>query len=136
MRFMVLILKLILIFLFTSASFAQDNVVFRASIDANGIQRVEIIGGSYYFKPNYIIVKVNVPVELIVKKEPGITPHDIVINAPDAGIDFKEDLSNEPKVIRFTPTKTGKYAIYCSKRFLFFKSHRERGMEGILEVVE
>jgi hypothetical protein len=75
-------------------------------------------------------------VELIVKKEPGITPHDIVINAPEAGINFKEDLTTEPKIIRFTPLKTGKYPMYCSKRFLFFKSHRERGMEGVLEVVE
>lgn len=127
---------LIIISMFISASFAQEKVVYKAGIDADGIQRVEVIGGSYYFKPDYIIVKANLPVEFTVKKESGITPHDIVINAPEAGIDFKEDLSAEPKVIRFTPTKTGKYPIYCSKRFLFFKSHRERGMEGILEVTE
>ncbi|MCX7794288.1 MAG: hypothetical protein N2257_07810 [Thermodesulfovibrionales bacterium] len=132
MRFM----ALIILFLSINISYAQERVIYRADIDADGIQRVEIIGGSYYFKPDYIIVKVNVPVELKVKKEPGITPHDIVINAPEAGIDFKVDLDTEPKVVRFTPTKAGKYSIYCSKRFLFFKSHRERGMEGILEVVE
>jgi plastocyanin len=89
-----------------------------------------------FFNPDYIIVKVNVPVELIVKKELGIAPHDIVINAPEAGIDFKEEMGSEPKVVRFTPAKAGKYPIYCSKKFLFFKSHRERGMEGILEVTE
>jgi hypothetical protein len=125
--------------MFISVSFAQDATekkVFKAVIDKDNVQRVEIIGGSYFLNPDYIIVKVNIPVELIVKKEPGITPHDIVINAPEAGINFKEDLTTEPKIIRFTPLKTGKYPMYCSKRFLFFKSHRERGMEGVLEVVE
>jgi plastocyanin len=109
---------------------------YRASIDSDGVQRVEIVGGEYYFDPDHIIVKVNVPVELIMRKIPGITPHNIIIEAPDAGIDFKEDMSKDPKTVAFKPTKTGKYAIFCDKRFLFFKSHRERGMEGILEVVD
>ena len=32
-------------------------------------------------------------------------------------------------------TAVGKYPIYCSNQLLFFASHRERGMEGVLEVV-
>jgi hypothetical protein len=47
----------------------------------------------------------------------------------------KEDLSTEPRKIAFTPRKPGKYAIYCSKKPPLLASHRERGMEGILEVV-
>jgi plastocyanin domain-containing protein len=58
-----------------------------------------------------------------------------VIHEPDAGIDINESMGKEPKVT-FTPKKVGKYPFYCDKRFLFFKSHRERGMEGVLEVVE
>jgi hypothetical protein len=30
----------------------------------------------------------------------------------------------------------GEYPFYCSKKLLFFKSHREKGMEGMLEVVQ
>jgi len=30
----------------------------------------------------------------------------------------------------------GKYAFYCKNKLLFFKSHRENGQEGILEVVQ
>ncbi len=74
--------------------------------------------------------------ELKIRKEPGITPHNIVIKEPDAGIDIRESLDSEPKIIRFTPKKIGKYPFYCDKRLLFFKSHRERGMEGTLEVVK
>ena len=124
------------ILIFFICNLSAQKKAFIASIDQDGVQKVEIIAGSYYFDPDYIIVKVNVPVEIKIKKETGITPHNIVITAPDAGIDFAEDLSKEPKIIRFTPLKTGKYPFYCDKRFLFFKSHRERGMEGILEVRE
>lgn len=113
---------------------AEENV-YKAAIDADGIQRVEILAGKYFFKPNHIIVKVNVPVEIKVKKEAGIVPHSFVIK-PDAGIDIDESLSTEPKVIKFTPKKVGKYQFYCDQKLLFFKSHREEGMEGIIEVTE
>jgi plastocyanin domain-containing protein len=109
---------------------------FRAALDKDGVQRVEIVGGGYFFAPNRIIVKVNVPVELKVRKEPGIVPHNIVMKAPEAGIDFEVPMKEEPQVIRFTPGKTGVYPFYCSKKLLFFESHREKGMEGLIEVVE
>jgi len=110
--------------------------VVRATVGNDGVQRVELVGGGYFFDPDHIIVKVNVPVELTVRKESGFVPHNIVIKAPEAGIEFDESLSSDPKTIRFTPTKAGSYPMYCSKKLLFFASHREKGMEGLLEVVE
>ena len=107
-----------------------------AAMDADGVQRVDVIGGGYFFDPNYIVVKVNKPVELKVKKEGGYTPHDIVVKAPEAGINFSESLGKELKVIKFTPTAIGKYPMYCSKKLPFMKSHRDRGMDGMIEVVE
>lgn len=107
-----------------------------AAVDPDGIQRVDVLGGEYYFDPSVIVVKVNVPVELKIKKAGGITPHDIMLKAPEAGINFSESLSSEPKIIKFTPTKTGKYPFECSKRFMFFKSHKDQGMHGTLEVVD
>jgi plastocyanin domain-containing protein len=98
------------------------------------VQRVEVRGGSYFFSPRHIIVKVNTPVELKVRKEPGIVPHNMVLKAPEAGIDFNVSLDDTPKVIRFTPTKPGSYPFYCDKKLLFFESHREKGMKGVLEV--
>ncbi len=104
-------------------------------VGKDGVQRVEIVGGSYFFKPNHIVVKVNVPVELKVSKESGLVPHDIVAKSPEAGIEFKESMSSTPKIIKFTPTKVGKYPIYCTKKAPFSKTHREKGMEGVIEVV-
>ncbi len=108
---------------------------FTASVGPDGIQHVEITGGEYYFDPNYIVVKVNVPVELKVKKAGGYIPHDIIVNAPDAGINFKVDLKKSEQAVVFTPTKVGKYEMYCDKKLIFAKSHKEKGMDGWIEVV-
>ncbi|HEY6011925.1 MAG TPA: cupredoxin domain-containing protein, partial [Nitrospirota bacterium] len=109
---------------------------FVATIGADGVQRVEITGGDYYFDPNYIIVKVNKPVEFVVKKAPGYVPHDMVVKAPEAGINFVLNLEKEAQTVKFTPTKVGKYEMSCDKKLLFFKSHKDRGMHGMIEVVE
>jgi plastocyanin domain-containing protein len=106
-----------------------------ATIDADGVQRVRIVGGSYFFKPGHIVVKVNVPVELLASRESGITPHNLLIKAPEAGLDVEADLGTEAKTIAFKPTAVGKYPIYCSKKLPFMAGHREKGMEGVLEVV-
>jgi plastocyanin len=116
------------------AAAAQETVTV-VPVGKDGVQRVAIVGGSYFFKPNHIVVKVNIPVELTVSKESGLVPHDIVAKSPEAGIVFQETLSSTPKIIKFTPTKVGKYPLYCSKKAPFSKSHREKGMEGVIEVV-
>ena len=122
-------------FLMSASWGAETKDVYKASIDSSGIQKIEVLGGSYYFKPADIVVKVNVPVEITIKKEPGAAPHNIVLHAPEAGIDFKVELSTDPKIVKFTPTRVGKYPFYCDHRFLFW-SHRAKGMEGVLEVTE
>lgn len=129
------IMALSLLAAVVSASGAEKKT-FKAVVDPDGIQRVSVTGGEYYFDPEHIIVRVNVPVEMTVKKEGGFTPHNIVMEEPEAGMNFEEGMGTDGRIIRFTPLKTGKFPFYCTKRFLFFKSHRDRGMEGTLEVVE
>ena len=119
---------------FGSAMSAEKTKI-SAAIDKDGVQKVDIIGGSYFFKPNHIVVKINIPVELTVSEEGGFIPHDIVAESSEAGMEFQEKLSSTPKTITFTPTKVGTYPFYCSKKVPFFKSHREKGMEGVIEVV-
>ena len=109
---------------------------FVATIDKDGYQRMEMTAGEYYFDPAVVVVKVNVPVELSIKKVGGITPHNFVVKAPEADLDFSLDLSSEAKRVSFMATKVGSYPFECSNQFLFFKSHKERGMHGVLEVVE
>lgn len=132
LKFFIASLFLLIIFIADSAAGQEES--FIASADDDGIQRVEILAGNYFYKPDYIVVKVNVPVEISIRRESGIVPHNIVVNAPEAGIDINESVSSEPKVIRFMPKEPGKYPFYCDKRLLFFKNHREKGMNGIFEV--
>ena len=108
-------------------------------IDPDGVQRVEINAGEYFFEPNTIVMRMNMPVELLVRKtdkSSGIIPHNITVKAPEAGIDFSVDLKKEPKSIKFTPTKTGTYEFYCGKKAPLGKTHKEKGMKGTFEVVQ
>jgi len=123
------------LFIAINSGTVSGETPFVSIKDKYGVQRIEILAGEYFFKPAHIIVKVNVPVEITIKKEAGIVPHNIIFMAPEAGIDISEPIGKEPTVIRFTPLKTGTYSFYCDKKLLFLKSHREKGMEGILEVV-
>lgn len=135
MRLKKYLLTLIMLLFATLAHAVPDvEKPYIAAIDPDGVQRVEIVGGGYYFVPNVIVVKINVPVELKVRKEGGLTPHDILLQAPEAGINFSEELTSEPVVIRFTPTKAGRYEFECTKKLPFFPSHKERGMHGVLVV--
>jgi len=137
MKYLLNILSIVLFV--AGAAMAEDKPAekrFVATIDKDGYQRVEMTAGEYYFDPAVVVVKVNVPVELTIKKAGGITPHNFVIKAPQADLDFKIDLSSEVKKISFMATKAGSYPFECTNQFLFFKSHKERGMHGMLEVVE
>lgn len=111
-----------------------DDTTVRAAVDADGVQRVAIVGGSYFFHPDHVIVKAGKPVELTVSAESGMITHNFVIDAPEAGIAVRAELSTTPQTYRFTPLRPGRFAYYCTHRLLFFKSHRARGMEGVLEI--
>ncbi|HSS46673.1 MAG TPA: quinol oxidase [Burkholderiales bacterium] len=115
----------------------QNNAdIYTAIVDKDGVQHVRILGGSYFFKPNRIVVKKNVPVVLSISVESGIAPHSIVAKSPEAGIAFDESLSSTPKNITFTATAAGEYVFYCKNKLPFLPSHREKGMHGVIEVVE
>jgi plastocyanin len=128
------IMLLMILSLFGTSATAAEKKEFTAKTDPDGVQRVEILAGSYFFDPNTIIVKVNVPVELKIRKEPGLIPHNIVMKALGAGIGFRQELKETPEIIKFTPTKTGTYPIDCDKKVLFFESHKDKGMTGTLVV--
>lgn len=73
---------------------------------------------------------------LTITKGSGLVAHDIVMHSPKAGIEFAVDIADNPKMrtISFTPTKVGKYPVFSTKKQFFFPSHRDKGMDGTLEV--
>jgi plastocyanin domain-containing protein len=111
--------------------FAEENA-FVATTNSNGEQEIFIEASSYAYIPSKIIVQAGIPVVLKINKS-GWVPHDIIIDDPASGLEIKEKLgkSNE---IRFTPENKGEFVFYCGKKLPFSKSHKDKGMHGILIV--
>ncbi len=103
--------------------------------DAEGIQRASIVLESYAYAPAHISIQAGVPVEFHLKNENFLTPHNFIMDHPDAGLqqDVNVDAGDDV-TIRFVAQVPGTYTFYCDKQLLFFPSHREEGMEGRLEV--
>jgi plastocyanin domain-containing protein len=106
-----------------------------AVLSPDGIQRATIIVDSYSYKPDHLIVQRGVPLELTLTSVTWLVPHNFVIDAPEAGLTINEEApAGKSITIRFTPALEGSYRFFCNKKLLFFKSHAEKGMEGVLEV--
>ncbi|MCY1294506.1 hypothetical protein D9M68_744170 [compost metagenome] len=123
-----------LLSLAAEAARAVDSVS-PASAAAGDLQRVAIVGGSYFFRPEHVVVKAGRPLELAVRVEAGIIPHRFVLETADGRSLANVPINETTKVLRFE-LPAGKYLFQCPNRLLFFKSHRERGMAGVLEVKE
>ncbi|RXZ42775.1 quinol oxidase [Crenobacter cavernae] len=113
-----------------------EGAPYRPTPGADGVQRVDIVGGSYHFKPKRIAVKVGQPVEVSVHMDSGIVPHRFVLEGPGGKRIADFSLGDAPQKVTFTPAVAGRYVFYCPNRLLFFKSHRERGMVGELDAEE
>jgi len=103
--------------------------------DDQGLQHATITMDSYSYSPNELSVRAGKPVELTLHNAATLIPHSFVLDDSASGLHVQADVSaGESQTIRFTPTHSGTFAFYCEKKLLFFKSHRERGQEGRLEV--
>ena len=101
----------------------------------DGIQRATVILDSYSFTPRHLVVQAGKPVELLLTSITTITPHNFVLKNEAAGLSIERDVSSGRTVtVQFTVRKPGLYPFYCDKKLLFFPSHQEKGMEGVLEV--
>jgi plastocyanin len=118
-----------------SADGKPDQQSLEILADSDGVQRATVILDSYSYSPNHLIVQKGKPVELTLHSVTFLTPHNFILKEPAAGLSVDEDTpAGKDKIVRFTPTQPGTYPFYCDKKLLFFKSHRDKGMEGLLEV--
>ena len=103
--------------------------------DSDGVQRTTVILDSYSYEPAYLIVEKGKPVELTLKSVTVLTPHNFIIKDPAGGFSVEQDVgAGKTAVLKFTPTQAGTFPIYCDKRLWPLPSHRDKGMEGQLEV--
>lgn len=121
---------------FSGGAFGEtDPEVLVLRPDADGIQRAFIVLDSYAYTPSHVSVEAGAPVEFQLENQSFLTPHNFIIDHPDA--DLQQDVNvdaGDNVTIRFVAQVPGTYTFYCDKQLLFFPSHREEGMEGRLEV--
>jgi len=101
----------------------------------DGVQRATVTLDSYSYRPNHLIVEAGKPVELTLTSVTTMIPHNFIIKEPARTLSVEQDVSaGKTVIITFTPTQPGIFPIYCDKRLWPFPSHRDKGMEGKLEV--
>ena len=91
--------------------------------------------GDYRFLPGEIQLSANQPAILRLVNTDSVTPHNFIMetgsDSPTVEVDL---LGGESVEVKLPPLPAGRYIFYCSNKLLFMKSHREKGMEGILIV--
>ena len=96
----------------------------------DGVQRVNVEMHSYYFEPDRIVVKRDIPVEIVLSNSSKVVPHNFTLNG--AGVHVSEDKWGfGHETVRFTPTETGEFKFVCHKG-----DHAEKGMVGTLVVTD
>jgi plastocyanin len=106
-----------------------------AELGADGIQRVTITLDSYSYTPSQLIVQAGKPVELTLTSVTTIVPHNFILKDPAIGLNVEKDVSaGKTDKVTFTPTQAGTVTFYCDRRLWPMPSHRDKGMEGKLEV--
>jgi uncharacterized cupredoxin-like copper-binding protein len=96
---------------------------------------VEIALNNYSIKPDMLILKAGEPVILKVKNEATFIPHNLVVKAAQAGIELKVVVAaGKIGEVRFTPTLPGSYELLCDTQPPIGKSHKEKGMHGMLVI--
>ena len=114
---------------------SQSGHPLMVPVAADGVQRATVILDSYLYSPNHLIVEAGKPVELTLTSVTTLIPHNFIIKDPAGRLSVEQDVSAGKTVtITFTPTQPGTFPIYCDKRLWPLPSHRDKGMEGTLEV--
>ena len=114
---------------------SQSSPPLLVPVSTDGAQRATVTLDSYSYTPNHLIVEAGKPVVLTLTSVTTIIPHNFIIKDPAGNLSIEQDLSaGKTVIITFTPTQPGIFPIYCDKRLWPFPSHRDKGMEGKLEV--
>lgn len=118
-----------------AADVPQPAPPFVVPLASDGVQRATVTLDSYSYTPNHLVVQAGKPVELMLTSVTTLTPHNFIIKDPAGSLSVEQDVgAGKTVIITFTPTQPGTFPIYCDKRLWPLPSHRDKGMEGKLEV--
>ena len=116
-------------------SFAGSGLNPSELLAATPTRSIAVEMGDYRFIPDEITVRAGETIQLHLTNTDRLTPHNFTLKAEKAGLNVDTDVSaGKTQAVDITPLVPGTYPFYCNKKLLFFKSHRDRGMEGTLIV--
>ncbi|MCO6414446.1 MAG: cupredoxin domain-containing protein [Thiogranum sp.] len=99
------------------------------------VRSVAVTMGDYRFSPDSISVQSGETIRLELVNTDSLTPHNFTLKAEAAGLNVDIDVSaGGTGILDITPLAPGTFEFYCNKKLPFMKSHRHRGMEGVLIV--
>lgn len=100
------------------------------------IEVIEVRLGDYRFIPQEIQLIDDQAVILRLVNTDSITPHNFTMKAANSAADINVDVPGVVSIdVQLEPPPAGHYTFLCANKFMFMKSHREKGMEGTLVVV-
>jgi plastocyanin len=106
-----------------------------AELGTDGVQRATVILDSYSYTPAHLIVQAGKPVELTLTSVTTLVPHNFILRDSAAGLDIEKDVgAGKTETVSFTPARPGTVVFYCDRRLWPMPSHRDKGMEGTLEI--
>jgi len=118
-----------------AAELSQAGPPVVIPVATDGVQRATVTLDSYSYTPNHLILEAGKPVELTLTSVTIITPHNFIVKDPAGSLSIEQDVgAGKTVTITFTPPQPGLFPIYCDKRLWPLPSHRDKGMEGKLEV--
>jgi hypothetical protein len=126
------------VFTVMGSAFAADNHEDRiwAAIGRDGVQRVNIQCGPNFLDPNHIVIKSNVPTEILVSTTPDLAAHSFVISLPGTRpINADVPLAATQKPFAFVPGRTGDYRIFCRDDVNAGSATLQKAKQGIVTVI-
>lgn len=118
-----------------AADGSQPGPPIVVPVSPDGVQRATVILDSYSYSPSHLVVEKGKPVELTLTSITTITPHNFIIKDSANSLSVEQDVGAGRTVMaRFVPTQPGLFPFFCDKRLWPMPSHRDKGMEGLLEV--
>ena len=104
--------------------------------DQGDIKVIEVQLRDYRFIPQAVQLIADQPVILRLVNTDSITPHNFTMKAASSAADINVDVPGGESIdFQLEPPPAGRYTLFCANKFMFMKSHHEKGMEGTLVVV-
>ena len=126
---------LVLVFLWVPSLVEPSSPVILIA-GQDGVQRIKVVLGSYFYSPNEIIIQANKPVIIELENESFWTPHNFVIGDPKMNMHHEINVSPGDTVnLQLLLVSPGRYTFTATTNSYFFLAIEKRVWRAYLKYV-